>query len=150
APPRPPAEELSGPYIRPMLRIPKTAVVVLALALASGALAASGSPRLQTYFQGSVDSPTYQQQAFQRVAKAWKQPGPKGTPALGKKTIVQAVLDKDGKLVSTAILTESGAKAWDAAALAAVKKAAPFPPMPKGTTTPTVEAHFHFAWVSSP
>ncbi|WP_254360557.1 TonB family protein, partial [Corallococcus exiguus] len=149
-PPRPPAEELSGPYIRPMLRIPKTAVVVLALALASGALAASGSPRLQTYFQGSVDSPTYQQQAFQRVAKAWKQPGPKGTPALGKKTIVQAVLDKDGKLVSTAILTESGAKAWDAAALAAVKKAAPFPPLPKGTTTPTVEAHFHFAWVSSP
>ncbi|WP_368666189.1 TonB family protein, partial [Corallococcus sp. CA041A] len=149
-PPRPPAEELSGPYIRPMLRIPKTAVVVLALALASGALAASGSPQLQTYFQGSVDSPTYQQQAFQRVAKAWKQPGPKGTPALGKKTIVQAVLDKDGKLVSTAILTESGAKAWDAAALAAVKKAAPFPPMPKGTTTPTVEAHFHFAWVSSP
>ncbi|NPC53062.1 TonB family protein [Corallococcus sp. AB032C] len=133
-----------------MLRIPKTAVVVLALALASGALAASGSPRLQTYFQGSVDGPTYQQQAFQRVAKAWKQPGPKGTPALGKKTIVQAVLDKDGKLVSTAILTESGAKAWDAAALAAVKKAAPFPPMPKGTTTPTVEAHFHFAWVSSP
>ncbi|WP_415829664.1 TonB family protein, partial [Corallococcus exiguus] len=149
-PPRPPAEELSGPYIRPMLRIPKTAVVVLALALASGALAASGSPQLQTYFQGSVDSPTYQQQAFQRVAKAWKQPGPKGTPALGKKTIVQAVLDKDGKLISTAILTESGAKAWDAAALAAVKKAAPFPPMPKGTTTPTVEAHFHFAWVSSP
>ncbi|WP_306464241.1 TonB family protein, partial [Corallococcus exiguus] len=146
----PPAEELSGPYIRPMLRIPKTAVVVLALALASGALAASGSPQLQTYFQGSVDSPTYQQQAFQRVAKAWKQPGPKGTPALGKKTIVQAVLDKDGKLISTAILTESGAKAWDAAALAAVKKAAPFPPMPKGTTTPTVEAHFHFAWVSSP
>ncbi|WP_366928087.1 TonB family protein, partial [Corallococcus exiguus] len=144
------AEELSGPYIRPMLRIPKTAVVVLALALASGALAASGSPQLQTYFQGSVDSPTYQQQAFQRVAKAWKQPGPKGTPALGKKTIVQAVLDKDGKLISTAILTESGAKAWDAAALAAVKKAAPFPPMPKGTTTPTVEAHFHFAWVSSP
>lgn len=133
-----------------MLRIPKTAVVVLALALASGALAASGSPRLQTYFQGSVDSPAYQQQAFQRVAKAWKQPGPKGTPALGKKTIVQAVLDKDGKLVSTAVLTESGSKAWDAAALAAVKKAAPFPPLPKGTATATVEAHFHFAWVSSP
>lgn len=133
-----------------MLRIPKTAVVVLALALASGALAASGSPQLQTYFQGSVDSPAYQQQAFQRVAKVWKQPGPKGTPALGKKTIVQAVLDKDGKLVSTAILTESGSKTWDAAALAAVKKAAPFPPLPRSTSTATVEAHFHFAWVSSP
>ncbi|NOK17611.1 TonB family protein [Corallococcus carmarthensis] len=133
-----------------MLRIPKTAVVVLALALASGALAASGSPQLQTYFQGSVDSPAYQQQAFQRVAKVWKQPGPKGTPALGQKTIVQAVLGKDGKLISTAILTESGSKAWDAAALAAVKKAAPFPPLPKNATAPTLEAHFHFAWVSSP
>ncbi|TSC22921.1 TonB family protein [Corallococcus sp. Z5C101001] len=134
-----------------MLRIPTPAAVVLTLALASGALAAAnGSPQLQTYFQGSLDSPTYQQQTFQRVAKAWKQPGPKGTPALGKKTIVQAILDKDGKLLSTAILTESGSKAWDAAALAAVKKAAPFPPLPKSATAPTMEAHFHFAWVSPP
>ncbi|RKH36177.1 TonB family protein [Corallococcus praedator] len=133
-----------------MLRIPTPAVAVLALALASGALAASGSPQLQTYFQGTVDSPTYQQQTFQRVAKHWKQPGPKGTPALGKKTIVQAILDKDGKLLSTAVLTESGSKAWDAAALAAVKKAAPFPPLPKTTASATLEAHFHFAWVSLP
>ncbi|RKH41680.1 TonB family protein [Corallococcus sicarius] len=133
-----------------MLRIPTPAVAVLVLALTSGALAASGSPQLQTFFQGALDSPTYQQQAFQRVARGWKQPGPKGTPALGKKTIVQAILDKDGKLVSTAILTESGAKAWDAAALAAVKKAAPFPPLPKGYASPTLEAHFHFAWVIPP
>ncbi|RYZ45874.1 MAG: TonB family protein [Myxococcaceae bacterium] len=133
-----------------MLRIPTPAVVVLALALASGALAASGSPQLQTYFQGTVDSPAYQQQAFERVAKRWRQPGPKGTPALGKKAIVQAILDKDGKLLSTAILTESGSKAWDAAALAAVKKAAPFPPLPRTTTAATLEAHFHFAWVSPP
>jgi periplasmic protein TonB len=133
-----------------MLRLPTPAVVVLALALTSGALAAGGSPQLQTYFQGSVDNPAYQQQAFQRVANKWKQPGPKGTPALGKKTIVQAILDKDGKLLSSAILTESGSKAWDAAALAAVKKAAPFAPLPKDATAPTLEAHFHFAWVSSP
>jgi periplasmic protein TonB len=133
-----------------MLRFPHVAVVVLALVLSSGALAAGGSPQLQTFFQGSLDSPTYPQQTFQRVAKRWKQPGPKGTPAVGQKAIVQAILDKDGKLVSTTVLTSSGSKAWDDAALAAVKKAAPFPPLPKNYASPTLEAHFHFAWVASP
>jgi hypothetical protein len=39
---------------------------------------------------------------------------------------------------------KSGSDGWDAAALAAVKSAAPFDPLPKSYPHPSVEAHFHF------
>jgi len=125
------------------------AVVPLALLASVPALAAAGKPQLQTYFQSNLKSPAYQTKTFTKVAKAWRQPGPAQVPAVGKKTVVQAVLDKDGKLVSTSIGMESGSKAWDAAALAAVKKAAPFGPLPDEVAAPTLEVHFHFAWVSA-
>lgn len=88
----------------------------------------------------------YQQKTFNRVAKAWKQPPAQKAPALGKKTVVQAVINKDGKLASTLVSMESGSKAWDAAALAAVQKAAPFDPLPRDFVYPSVEVHFHIGW----
>jgi protein TonB len=123
------------------------ALALLVWAVPPAALAASGRPQLQTFFQSSVDSPAYQQKAFARVAKTWRQPGAKQVPAVGKKTVVQAVIAKDGKLVSSKVLLESGSKAWDAAAWAAVKKAAPFDALPVGAASP-LEAHFHFEWVA--
>ena len=42
--------------------------------------------------------------------------------------------------------SRSGLDAWDAAALDAVKKAAPFDPLPKNYSRPTVEVHFHFEY----
>lgn len=131
-----------------MSRLRLVLAAALALAVSPAALAAGGSPQLQTFFQSSLDSPTYQQKTFNRVAKTWRQPGAKQVPALGRKTIVQAVVAKDGTLVSTKVLMESGSKAWDAAALATVKKAGPFDPLPAGATSP-MEAHFHFAWVAN-
>ncbi len=45
-----------------------------------------------------------------------------------------------------AVSTESGSQQFDAAALAAVEKAAPFGPLPKGSPQETLEAHFHVSW----
>lgn len=124
-------------------------MLVAALALAPVALAA-GSPQLQAFFQSELKSADYQQKVYSRVAGKWRQPGAKGTPALGKKTVVQAVIGRDGKLVSAVVSMPSGSKAWDDAALAAVKKAAPFPPLPDSYALSTLDAHFHVAWVSGP
>jgi protein TonB len=41
----------------------------------------------------------------------------------------------------------SGKKGWDAAALKAVKAAAPFDPLPAGFKYPTVQVHFHVSVV---
>lgn len=107
---------------------------------------AAGRPVLNAYFQQTLQSAAYQQQAFNKVARAWKQPGKKGRPALGKKTVVSAVIALDGSVQSTGIKMTSGSDVWDQAALAAVKKAAPFPKLPGDFSYPTLEAHFHFAW----
>lgn len=125
-------------------------VTLLALAVAPVALAAAGSPRLEAFFQNELKSADYQQKVYSRVAGKWRQPGAKGSPALGRKTVVQAVIGRDGKLVSAEVSMASGSKAWDAAALAAVKKSAPFPPLPASYSLSTLDAHFHVAWVAGP
>lgn len=114
----------------------------LLFALSTGAWAASAN--LQVYFQKTLTDASYQQKAFNKVAKVWRQPAK--APQPGHKTVVQVVIARDGKLVSALVSMESGSKAWDAAALKAVQKAAPFPALPSSLAEPTVEAHFHFAW----
>ncbi len=119
---------------------------VLVLGLAPVALAAAGRPQLQAFFQQDLSQQDYQQKVYSRVAGKWRQPGAKDTPALGRKTVVRAVIGRDGKLLSAEVSTESGSKRWDAAALSAVKKAAPFPPLPASFPLATLDAHFHVAW----
>jgi len=116
--------------------------VVLAIA-AAAPLHAAGTPSLNVYFQKTLADTACQKKIFEKVAKQWKAPA--SLPAVGKKTVVQAVIAKDGKLASAIVSMESGSKAWDDAALAAVKSAAPFDPLPKGYGYPSVEVHFHFA-----
>ncbi len=121
--------------------------VLHALAVSSAALAAArGSPQLQIFFAASMPS-AYQQKAFSRFAKSWKQPAQ--VPQPGKKTVVQALLSRDGKVVSAFVSDKSGSAPWDAAALAAVKKAAPFDPLPAKYELPTVEVHFHVEWAAA-
>jgi periplasmic protein TonB len=114
------------------------------------ALAAGGRTEMQSYFQSTMQNKAYQDRAFARVAKNWRQPPAKQLPVPGKKTVVQTVIGKDGKLVSAKITLESGSPAWDAAVLGAIKKSAPFEPLPPDYGYPTVEVHFHVAWVASP
>ncbi len=126
------------------MRRRRVAVLLLSV-LAAAPLRAAGKPSLNVYFQKTLTDTAYQKKVFDKVAKRWQTP--ETLPAVGKKAVVQAVIAKDGRLASAMVTMESGSKAWDAAALAAVKGAAPFDPLPKEYGYPSVEVHFHVALV---
>ncbi len=119
----------------------------LCLLLSAFPLAAAGRPSLNAHFQSTLSDTTYQKKSFDRVAKAWKSPSSAAYPKVGAKTVVQAVLSRDGRVMSTLVSTESGSKEWDAAARKGVEDAAPFDPLPAGYKPPTLEIHFHFSVV---
>lgn len=99
-------------------------------------------PVLNVYFPTNLPDPAYQQAAFNKVAKAWKPVTPLPDP--GKKTVVIATIARNGAVTGTMFNLLSGSDAWDKAALAAVKAAAPFPPLPAGVKESSVEVHWHF------
>jgi TonB family protein len=105
--------------------------------------AAKTTPRLQAYFATDFTDTGYQQAAVAKVLKSWKVSRP--LPAAGKKTVVISTIGRDGALLDTRFNLNSGQKAFDDAALAAVKGAAPFAGFPKNYTRPTLEVHWHFA-----
>ena len=107
------------------------------------AAAPKGSPRLNVYFMKGFEDATWQQSAFDRVAKGWAAAAP---PALGKKAVVISTIGRDGRILEAKIGTESGSKAWDDAAVAAVRKASPFPALPKTWVESSLEVHWHFAF----
>ena len=76
-----------------------------------------------------------------KVLKAWH--SARGAP-VGKKTVLIALIGKDGKLQGLRDNMTTGFKPWDDAAVAAVRKAAPFAPLPRSWPHPTMEVHFHF------
>jgi|OpeIllAssembly_1097287.scaffolds.fasta_scaffold110815_3 protein TonB len=119
------------------------ALLAVVVAAAAAPLAAAGKPSLNVYFQKTLSDTAYQKKVFDKVAKAWQMPA--ALPAVGKKTVVQAVISKEGKLASAMVSMASGSKEWDEAALAAVKAAAPFEPLPAAYEYRSVEVHFHFA-----
>jgi protein TonB len=127
-----------------MKRAPAAAAVLVSLVSAAAApLLAAGKPSLNVYFQKTLTDAAYQKKVFDRVAKSWQRPA--ALPAVGKKAVVQAVISKEGKLASAMVSMASGSKGWDDAALAAVKAAAPFEPLPVDYGYRSVEVHFHFA-----
>jgi protein TonB len=127
----------------------KRTLAILLVAFTGGSALAAGRPSLNAYFQSTLTDTAYQKKTFDRVAKAWKAPAVAGLPAIGKKTVVQAAIAKDGKLSSAAVSMSSGKKGWDAAALKAVKAAAPFDPLPAGYNYHSLEVHFHVAFVDA-
>jgi len=131
--------------VRPSRRAFARAAVCALVLVAAATAAAAGRPSLNVYFQSTLADQSYQRKTFDRVAKTWKTP--RATPKVGAKTVVQAVIAKDGKLASAAVSMSSGVKEWDDAALAAVKKAAPYDPLPAGYKYPSLEAHFHVSVV---
>lgn len=116
---------------------------LIAIALAAEPARAEG-PRLKVYFAADFTDATYQKKTYQKVASSWKRPAK--TPKAGAKAVVIAVIQEDGSTPEPTLHFKSGSDAWDAAALEAVKQAAPFDPLPKSTPPPTVEVHFHFEW----
>lgn len=123
------------------------ALLVAAALLAAAAALAAGRPSLECYFQTTLRDPVYQKKTYDKVAGKWKTPPAAEIPPVGKKTVVQAVITKDGALATTEVSMSSGKKGWDAAALKAVKAAAPFDPLPAGFNHPSVQVHFHVSVV---
>ena len=107
--------------------------LILALLLPGG--------RFNAYFTPAFTDTAYQKEAAAKVLKAWK---PTASAPAGKKTVLIAQVAKDGTLAGLRDHLMTGSKSWDDAAIAAVKRAAPFSPLPKSWGFPTMEVHFHF------
>ena len=120
----------------------KRALAILLTVFTAGPALAAGRASLNVYFQSNLKDTAYQKKTFDRVVKAWKAPAASQVPEVGKKTVVQSVIAKDGKLVSAVVSMSSGKKGWDAAALAAVRTAAPFDPLPARFAAPYDRSSF--------
>jgi len=101
--------------------------------------------RFNAYFTPAFTDAAYQKEAAAKVLKAWKPVA--GAPA-GKKTVLIVQIAKDGTIAGLRDHLLTGFKPWDDAAVAAVKKAAPFAPLPKSWGFATMEVHFHFEVVA--
>jgi protein TonB len=121
--------------------------IVLGGVWLSAAPQAKGAPRLNIYFTKGFNDAAWQKAAFEKVAKAWILATP---PALGKKAVVIAIVAREGKLTESKINWESGSADWDKAALETVKKAAPFPALPKSWSSSTLQVDFHFEFSATP
>jgi protein TonB len=126
------------------------AIVALSLTVSPAAWAAGGRAQLNMFFQSNLTDASYQKKIFDRVAKNYRQPAAKHAPRPGQRTVVQVIIGADGQVVSAVVTMESGSKKWDEAALAAVKKAAPFDKFPASYTAPTLDVHFHAWWEPKP
>ena len=132
------------------MKRPSAFLVMPALLVAlstPGSAFAAGRPELKVYFQSNLTDTAYQKKTFEKVAAKWKAPAASQIPEVGKKTVVQAVIAKDGKLVSAVVSMSASKKGWDTAALAAVRTAAPFDPFPGSYGASTLEVHFHVSVV---
>ena len=130
---------------RPVRRLAALLAAAALAVLGSATALAQGRPSLNVYFQSTLKDASYQKAVFQKVASTWKAPA--SSPAVGKKCVVQATISRDGRVQNAFVSMESGVKAWDKAALAAVEKSSPFAPLPASYDHKTLEAHFHVAVV---
>ena len=120
----------------------RLAVATLCLSLATLCLAAA--PSLQVYFAADFKDQAYQSKVFKKVAGSWSMPAE--TPKPGGKAVVVVTIQRGGEPSGTRLHHRSGSDAWDAAAIQALSKAAPFDPLPKSYAPDSVEVHFHFAY----
>jgi hypothetical protein len=103
---------------------------------------------LQSFFASDFKDSGYQKKTFDKVAGTWKRPATMPPP--GSKAVVITVIARDGKATLPVLHMKSGSDAWDTAAVAAVKHAIPFEPLPKEYGRPSVEVHFHFVCDKQP
>ena len=116
------------------------AACAAAALLVSDVVASKAS--LNCYFPSAFTDAAYQKTALDKVLKAWVVP--RQLPAAGKKTVVQSSIGRDGKVIGAFVSLKSGVGDWDAAALAAVRKAGPFAPLPRSLSGSQIEVHWHF------
>lgn len=101
--------------------------------------AAQGS--LKMFFQKGFKDDAWQKTVYDRVRSNWK---PKAFAPVGKKTVLIAVVSKDGKVTGLRDHQVAGVAGWDGPAIEAVRKSIPFPPLPDSWPHGALEVHFHF------
>ena len=106
--------------------------------------ALAGTPDLKTYPSSDFTDQPYLQKMHKKVGATWKRPAE--PPKAGSKAVVIVTILRDGSLLETKLHMKSGSEAWDASALDAVKRSAPFDPLPKSYPRTSVEVHFHFEY----
>lgn len=62
------------------------------------------------------------------------------------KAVVIATIAREGKVLDETLHMKSGSDEWDAAAMEAIGKAAPFGPLPSAYKGGSVGVHFHFEY----
>ncbi|MGH9868190.1 MAG: energy transducer TonB [Candidatus Polarisedimenticolia bacterium] len=123
---------------------PGLMVVVAAALLLSQSVALSGTPDLKSYPSSELRDGSYHKAVHQKVGSAWQRPAQ--TPREGSKAVVIATILRDGSLMDARLNMKSGSDEWDKAAVDAVKRAAPFGPLPKSYARTSLEVHFHFEY----
>ena len=116
------------------------AVLFLALLCPVGGRAAGVS--IKGYFTSAFTDTKYQATMVQKVIAAWKNPS--ALPPAGKKAVVILQINREGKIAVQRLNMSSGSKAFDEAAQACVRAAAPFAPLPVTFRYPYMEVHYHF------
>ena len=101
------------------------------------------APALQVFFASDFTDQAYQKKVYDKVGSLWRRPP--ADPKRGAKAVVITTIGRDGKGTPPLLHMKSGSDTWDAAAMAAVKAASPFPPLPASYPQSGVEVHFHFA-----
>ena len=104
--------------------------------------AMAGKPDLKTYPASDFKDTAYMQKVHQKVATSWKRP--EEAPKAPAKAVVIVTILRDGSVIESRLHMKSGSDAWDASALDAIRKAAPFDPLPKSYPRTSVEVHLHF------
>ena len=120
------------------------AIVGVLVVAAAGATIVAGTPDLKTYPASDFKDAAYLQKMHQKVGASWKRPAE--TPKAPGKAVVIVTILRDGSLLESRLHMKSGVAEWDASALEALKKAAPFDPLPKSYPRTSVEVHFHFEY----
>jgi len=121
-------------------------VVIIAIILAAVAFAVlaapAGKPDLKMYPASDFKEMAYMQKVHQKVGDSWKRP--EETPKPPAKAVVIVTILRDGSVIESRLHMKSGSDAWNASALDAIRKSAPFDPLPKSYPRTSVEVHFHF------
>jgi TonB family protein len=108
----------------------------------TGGLSGGGSPWGSSLFEAKLND--YYSTIWAKIKKEWSLPEnlPKGKIDL--ETIIVVVIEKDGRVQKSWFEKKSGNTLYDQMAMRAIKKADPFPPIPKELGDSPFEIGFRF------
>lgn len=121
-----------------------TGVAVGGIVYAKGFWHKSSAPEIQTTKESFVDNPeifsAYMRDMQRRIKLNWEPP----KEDVSKNVTLLYSINKDGSLKRYSVLRSSGSRKMDKSAVEALKKAAPFRPLPEDFKGEYVDVQFDF------